>query len=103
MASAASLTLDAAVVTTRSGVSYQITDPIDIQPEARNAFLRMCERNLAITRGLPNLERFELAARMATIDAMAGANPIHQDYVAGDPGPYGAPRGIHSDIALTGF
>jgi len=48
-ASATSITLDGNVVTTRSGVKYRITDPIDIGRVAKNAFLRCCEKNLVRT------------------------------------------------------
>lgn len=42
-----SLTLDGNVVTTRSGVKYRITDPIDVDQAAIDAFLLCCETEFA--------------------------------------------------------
>ena len=41
------LTLDAAVTTSRSGVAYRITDPVDLPFMAYEAFLRCAEKHLA--------------------------------------------------------
>lgn len=47
VASATSLTVDADIVTTRSGVKYMITDPVDFYRDTWNALLRMAESELA--------------------------------------------------------
>lgn len=45
--SALALTLDGNIVTTRSGVKYQISDPIDIDVNAYDAFLDCCRAEYA--------------------------------------------------------
>lgn len=51
--SATSLTVDTAWDTTRSAVRYIISDPVDIEEGAMmNAFLRCCERQVAISKSL---------------------------------------------------
>lgn len=47
VASATSLTLDAVVVTARSGVAYMITDPVDFYRDTWTALLRTAESELA--------------------------------------------------------
>ena len=48
------LTLDAAVATTRSGVAYVISDPIDIESVFWSAFMACCEKHFAIARNVKN-------------------------------------------------
>ncbi len=48
------LTLDAAVTANRSGVKYVISDPIDLDVSLYDAFLRCCEKHLAINRASKN-------------------------------------------------
>ena len=45
--SATAVTLDAVVATSQSTIKYTVTDPIDIDPAASTALLRMAERNLS--------------------------------------------------------
>jgi hypothetical protein len=45
--STGTFTLDAAVSTTRSGVAYRITDPVDLPPMAYELLLRCAEKHLA--------------------------------------------------------
>ena len=52
--STTSATLDAAVETTRSGVKYTVTDPVDLGREAWRAFLACCEKNMAILADWPD-------------------------------------------------
>lgn len=49
------LTLDANVATTRTGKGYIISDPIDFEAAAWEAFLRCCEKHYALHRGLKEL------------------------------------------------
>lgn len=49
---ATAATLDANIVTARSAVKYCISDPIDIDSSAQNAFFRCLEKHLAIARNM---------------------------------------------------
>ena len=48
------LTLDGNVATTRSGVAYVISDPIDIDSVFWGAFLACCEKQLGVARNVKN-------------------------------------------------
>jgi hypothetical protein len=83
VASATSLTLDATVVTTRSGVKYTVSDPIDLDLSLRNAFQRLAERNLARARNLENRLLFEQIAKDAVFQAKCADARVGQQRVAG--------------------
>ena len=57
--STTSLTLDANVATSRNGVMYRISDPIDIDVILYDAFLRCCEKNLARVLRAKNYAQFK--------------------------------------------
>lgn len=63
------ITLDAAVTTTRSAVKYVIADPIDLDVSLYDAFLRCCEKHLAISRDMKNRAAILLAAEDALFRA----------------------------------
>jgi hypothetical protein len=48
------LTLDANVTTTRNGVAYVISDPIDIESAFWGAFLACCEKHFGVARNVKN-------------------------------------------------
>lgn len=54
VSNATSLTLDAAVAASHSAVKYCITDPIDLDVSLYDAFLRCCEKNIALSRDYKN-------------------------------------------------
>jgi len=60
VASATSLTLDAAVATSRSGVKYVVSDPVDVAPAVWTAFLACCAKHYAVAVNLK--EKAELIA-----------------------------------------
>jgi hypothetical protein len=70
------LELDANAQTSRSGVKYVITDPIDIGQAAHNAFLRCCEKNLAQSRNLPKLDEITAVADRALLEAMGSCEGV---------------------------
>ncbi|MFQ5492318.1 MAG: hypothetical protein ACE5GE_16530 [Phycisphaerae bacterium] len=80
VASATSLTLDANVATTRTGVKYRIADPIDLDVILFDAFQRCCEKHLArMLRGknYNQAEReFERAIRAAKEADCRGGQPV---------------------------
>jgi hypothetical protein len=86
--SATSLTLDAAVTTTRSGVKYRISDPIDLDVSLHNAFQRLCERNLARARNVDGQGNFEHYAKTAVFQAKCADARVGQRRVAGTPQVY---------------
>lgn len=83
VASATSLTLDAAVTHTLSGVKYAIADPVDIEEVAFNAFLRCCEKHLAITRNMKSKAEVLAMAQMAMDEARSATNARRSFRVAG--------------------
>lgn len=72
-------TLDAAATVTGTVLKYRISDPIDLHEEAHNAFLRMAERHLAISRNLPGKKEISERTDMALLDAMGAANTQRWD------------------------
>ncbi|GAG47143.1 unnamed protein product [marine sediment metagenome] len=84
--STTALTLDAVVVTSRSGVYYSIADPIDIGRVAKNAFLRMAEKHLVLARpsrdskgGIQNDQAIAMEADRALLLAKGADNPVHDE------------------------
>ena len=97
------LTLDAVVVTSREGVSYSITDPIDIGRVAKNAFLRMAEKHLVLARpsrdskgGIQNDQMISMEADRTLLQAMGADNPVSYDPLA-DRSFDGLPYAIGDD------
>jgi len=80
-ASTTAITLKANVTTSRSGVKYVVTDPIEIETCAQNAFMRYVEMHLAMTLGLdvtsPHgnyAKQYIVSAEKAMREAMAASN-----------------------------
>lgn len=107
--STTSIALDGNVVTTRSGVKYRVTDPVDIGRVAKNAFLWCCRRNLAATWSLDKgdsdgvgvLRQAEKRYREALILAMGADNRTYEDPIRGP----GAIRGVmaYEPLDRTGW
>ena len=83
VASTLSLTLDANVATTRTGVKYRITDPIDLDIIVYNAFLRGCEARLAQLMRLKDADRIEADYEKALLRAKEADCRDIQPVVAG--------------------
>lgn len=71
------VTLDANVVTSRSGTKYTVTDPIDLDPGSVPAFLRMAERQLLYDCGKYTAAD-ETRCRRALMNAKAAQNRTTQ-------------------------
>ena len=67
---AAAIVLDAVTSLAHSTVRYRITDPVDLAPQAHNAFLRYCEYNLGVARNLGGTREMKLDAEDTLIAAM---------------------------------
>lgn len=88
VASTTSLTLDATVGTTRSGVKYVISDPIDVGRVAKNAFLRLAEKHLSLARPVDEkrqINQIVQEADRALLQAMGADNPTYYDPAAATP------------------
>jgi len=72
---ATTLTLDAVVSTSRSGVKYTITDPLDLDPTAVPALYRLAERNLSQLLGGKEVDRDARRAEQAILTARGALNP----------------------------
>jgi hypothetical protein len=81
--SAESLTLDAAVQTTRSGVKYVISDPLDIEVGAYQLFLALCKRNMAYELDLKSKRDYDSAFRNMLGRAKCGDTRVQQRRVCG--------------------
>ena len=55
VASTTTLNVKSSITSAHSSVAYVISDPIDIDPSMEEAFLRCCEKHLAIVRRMPDL------------------------------------------------
>jgi len=103
-ATAAAATTNA--VTSRAAVKYVVTDPIDIETCAQNAFLRYVEMHLAMARGIDTNSQhggfngqYVAVAEKALREAMAASYPVRYDPAQGyggygpvgtvDRSPYG--------------
>jgi hypothetical protein len=96
---AAALTLRDNVTTSRAGVKYVVTDPIEIETCAHGAFMRYVEMHLAMTLGLdinsPHgsyTTQYVALAEKALRNAMAASYPIRND-----------PSQSHSGYGPTGI
>lgn len=85
-------------VTSRAAVKYVVTDPIDIEACAQNAFLRYVEMHLAMARGIDVNKthggysgQYVAIAEKAMREAMAASYPVRYDpsQVVGGYGPVG--------------
>lgn len=88
------LTLDAAVSTTRSGVAYRITDPVDLGPPvAYEAFLRGAEKHVGNTMRKAidpsTLRALRDAYQEALFMAKSADSPTRQRRIAGTYHHYG--------------
>jgi len=62
-------TLDANIQTSRSGVRYEISDPLDIEIGSYQAFLSLCKRNMAFEKDMKNKGEIDSAFRDALFRA----------------------------------
>jgi len=85
VATPTSLTLDASVTTGYSAVKYVITDPLDFDVAVQDAFLSLCERNLAIARDFKDKALFVTRANDELFKAKCGEGRIQQRRIAGMP------------------
>ncbi len=92
VASTTGLTLDASVTAytgTWSGKKYAITDPIDLDIAAYDAFLRLCEKKVAEHLDLKSLLQITRSADNALALAKGGDSRVKQRRVAGGGVPIG--------------
>lgn len=93
--STTSLTLDNDIVTSRSGVKYTVSSPIDLSVSLRNAFLRHAEKNYAQKVGMEGMALIEANATSALLLAMGTRHTEMTDsggqYSESIPGHYGVP------------
>lgn len=86
VASATSLTIDAAITTDYSGVKYVISDPVDVEYGAMlTALLRGMEAQGTIARIMKNEDRAQLAYRAALVRAMEADRRSTAQRVPGAP------------------
>jgi hypothetical protein len=84
--SATVLTATSNAVTSRAAVKYVVTDPIDIETCAQNAFLRYMEMHLALNRNFKEADKHVVLAEKAMRDAMAASYPTRFDSTQGTMG-----------------
>jgi hypothetical protein len=89
VATPTSLTLDSNIATSQSGVAYSVADPIDIGRVAKNAFMRLAEKHLVISRpsrdskgGIQNDNMVVAQANQSLLQAMGADNPVAYDPVS---------------------
>ncbi len=93
VASATSLTLDNDVATTRSGVKYTVSSPIDLGVSLHNVFMRSCEKHLARVKHFEDRNAIAAAEMEARILAMGTRAMTNQN--DGAVVPSGGPIGDH--------
>jgi len=103
VASSTSLTLDANVATSRSGVKYRISDPIDLDVILYDAFLRCCDKHLARALRAKNYRQAKLDYEEALRDAREKDCRGIQPVIAGARGPYPSRLTDSSSRSLTGY
>lgn len=81
--SAISFTLDAAVAASYTAVKYCMSDPIDIDISLYDAFLRCCEKHLAIARNFKHKAEVLAVAEKALFDAKCADGRSMQPRIAG--------------------
>lgn len=87
------VTLDAAVSASHDGVKYQITDIIDLPRIAHPAFMRFCERELAISLNLEGTAKYRDRADRSLLAAMGADNSTEWDPTQSLPHPVAIPEG----------
>ena len=100
VASTTSLTLDAAVITSRSGVTYRITDPIDLKADVHLALMRSAEYHLATAK---NTKDRTLAFRIsedAKRKASMADGRTRATRIAGSGGGYSRTRLTYIDTGV---
>lgn len=100
VASSTALTLDAAVITTRSGVTYRITDPIDLKADVHLALMRSAEYHLATAK---NTKDRTLAFRIsedAKRKASMADGRTRANRIAGGGGGYSRTRLTYIDTGV---
>lgn len=86
--STTSITLDAAVTTSRSGVKYVISDPIDLDVAVFDAFLRCVDKQLARAKQMKNRAQIEKAAAEALFIAKNADHRVNHNRQAATTTPY---------------
>jgi len=81
--SSTAITLDAVIGTSRNGVKYTITDPLDLDVAAVPAFYRLAERNLSYGIGGKELDKDIRRADMAIMSARGASNRTNRRRIAG--------------------
>jgi len=83
--SATAITATEEAATTLNAVKYIVTDPVDVETCAQNAFLRLVEMHIAMKRGLDrpaagvhSPKSYVQLAEDAILNAMAAANPYRE-------------------------
>jgi len=97
---ATAMALTSNVSTNRGPVKYRVTDPIDIETCAQNAFMRYVEMHLAMTmnvgrdsEGRSAIGRYTEQAEKAMREAMAASYPTRYDPAQARGNGYGALSG----------
>jgi len=89
VSSATALTVDDSIADSYTGVTYQISDPIDVEDGAMlEAYFRCAEKHLSIVRNLKGVEFAHRAYKDALILAEEADSRSFQGRVAGEGGPY---------------
>jgi hypothetical protein len=82
------LTLNANVSTTRSGVKYVISDPIDVDRSAYRSFLALATAHLAMARNAKNKAELWALAESMLSSSRSGDSRVKQRQVCGPPRPF---------------
>jgi len=82
------LTLDASIVTTRSGMKCTITDPIDLDAVLHVAFQRCCEKHLSQIRDLNGKDETVAAYKDALFNAKTADSRHREPRIAGPQAQY---------------
>ena len=83
--SATALTLTGNIVTARSGKKYTISDPLDLDVAAYDAFLRCCEKHLANSMNFKDRVQVETAYRQSLAGSKGADHRVRQRRVCGSP------------------
>jgi hypothetical protein len=95
------LTLDANVTTDYSAVKYVVTDPLDFDVAVYDAFLALCERNLAIARDWKEKAFFVARATDELFKAKGGEGRVQQRRIAGMPTRFAVRLKNASDVGTV--
>lgn len=87
--------VDAAINTGYTGVKYNVSDPIDLQKEMLNAFLRCCEQMLTSNRSMKEWMPRQAAYERALRDARsADRRYLDHQYMGGEAGGWSGPNTV---------